>query len=131
MSGRSEIHRVLTAYAEAWTNSDLTRIVAAYHDDIVLHYPGAHALSGQHRGKAAALGALAEFGKRTNRQLLRIVDVMAGENRGAIIAREALGLGDARVEIDRMLVYRVENGLLRECWLYEADQDAIDRLVGR
>ncbi|HAH08664.1 MAG TPA: nuclear transport factor 2 family protein [Alphaproteobacteria bacterium] len=126
----SDILRVLTHYADAWTANDLERIVAAYHDDIVLHYPGQHALSGQHRGKAAALGALAEFGKRTSRQLIRIVDVMAGQARGAIIAHEALGPANARVEVERLLVYRIESGLLRECWIYDQDQALINRLVG-
>lgn len=128
---RDQIHLALSAYAEAWAANDLPRIIAAYHDEIVLHYPGAHALSGQHRGKAAALGALAEFGKRTGRQLIAILDVMAGDARGAIIAREALGGGSARVEVERLLVYRIESGLLRECWIYDQDQALIDRLVGR
>jgi uncharacterized protein len=130
VSANPDIMRTLTDYASAWAAGDLARIIATYHDDFVLHYSGSHALSGTHRGKAAALTALAEFGKRTDRKFVRIVDVMAGESRGAIIARELLGADKDRGEVERTLVYRIEAGLLRECWLYDADQALIDRLVG-
>ena len=55
---------------------------------------------------------------------------MGGANRGAIIARERLGPEDAAIEVDRLLVYAVADGKLAECWVYDADQDIIDRLIG-
>lgn len=127
--GEDRIRSVLETYAAAWKTGDMAAIAAAYHDDFTLHYSGAHALSGVHRGKVAALTILADFARRTNRSLLEIVDVMAGPRRGAIIARERLGRDDA-VEVERVLVYAIADGLLRECWIYDADQALIDRLVG-
>ncbi|KGB54416.1 Ketosteroid isomerase-related protein [Sphingopyxis sp. LC81] len=128
--GEDEVRRVLEAYAAAWKSGDLAAIAALYHDDFTLHYGGANALSGVHAGKVAALAVLADFSRRTGRRLLDIVDVMAGPRRGAIVARERLGLGDAAVEVERLLVYTVADGLLRECWVYDADQALIDRLIG-
>jgi ketosteroid isomerase-like protein len=128
MSRHTETLAAVQRYAEAWAKGDTAAIVAGYADDIVLHWGGAHALSGDHVGKPAALTALAEFGRRTGRRLVAVVDVMAGAERGVVIAREALGT--PAIEVERVLVYRAEGGRLAECWVYDADQALIDRLVG-
>lgn len=82
--------RAIDAYAAAWTSGDLAAITQCYHDDFTLHYFGRSGLSGDHAGKARALRVLGEFSRRTRRRLLAIVATMAGETRGAIIAREQL-----------------------------------------
>ena len=125
-----EIRDVIERYARAWAGGDIARIVACYGDDFTLHYGGRNALSGDHVGKAAALATLAEFSRRTNRRLVRIVDALAGAERGVVVAREALGNGAEAVEVERTLVYAVRAGLFAECWVYDADQGLIDRLVG-
>lgn len=121
---------VLGAYAQAWQAGDLAAIMAAYHDDFVLHYFGDNVLAGRHAGKAQALGVLGDFSRRTNRRLVSIISVMAGDTRGAIVARERLGPDGAAVEVERLLVYRVAEGKLAECWVYDADQAMIDRMIG-
>jgi ketosteroid isomerase-like protein len=126
----AEIRETLTRYAAAWTAGDMPAIVACYHNDFTLHYAGRNPLSGDHFGKAAALTTLGEFGRRTKRQLIKIVDVMAGRERGAIVAIERLHVDGAPVEVERVLVYGVKDGLLHECWIYDADQALIDRAVG-
>jgi len=124
----AEIRTAIERYAAAWTSGDRAAIAACYHDDFTLHYFGRHALSGDHVGKARALEALVEFTRRTKRQLVQIVATLAGSNRGAIVVREALG--PKRIEVERVLVYSVAGGRLRECWVYDQDQEAIDELVG-
>jgi uncharacterized protein len=130
MTANPEILACVQRYARAWAAGDLAEIVACYGDSFTLHYGGMNALSGDHVGKPAALAALADFTRRTERQLVAVVDVMAGAERGVVIAREALGKGAERVEVERTLVYRVHDGQFAECWLRDADQALIDRLVG-
>jgi len=130
MTQQTEIRDAVERYAKAWAAGDMAGIVACYGEGFTLHYGGSNALSGDHVGKAAALATLADFSRRTGRRLVRIVDVMAGAERGVVIAREALGPEAARVEVERTLVYRVEAGLFAECWVYDQDQALIDRLVG-
>ena len=127
--GRREIPAVLKRYAEAWLANDLKTIVACYHDQFSLHYFGSNPLSGHHIGKAKALAVLAEFGRLTDRRLLSIVDIMAGAHRGAIVVRERLGRAEAATEVERMLLYRVQEGQFVECWVYDADQPLIDSLL--
>lgn len=129
-TSESEVRAVIERYARAWRAGDLAAIVGCYHDEFTLHYGGSNALSGDHVGKQAALATLAAFGRRTQRQLLTIVDTMAGPRRGAIIARERLGAGNAATEVDRVFVYAVRDDRLSECWTYDANQPLIDGLVG-
>lgn len=125
-----QIRAIIDRYASAWAAGDRVAMPDCYHEKFSLHYFGRHALAGDHIGKAAALATLAEFSRRTRRRLVRIVAAMAGPERGAIIARESLGQGAAAVEVERLLVYAVQDGLLKDCWVYDQDQALIDRLVG-
>ena len=65
----SEIRAVIERYAVAWRDADLPNVLDCYHDDIVLHWFGANALSGDHAGKGAAVAALGEFTRRTRRNV--------------------------------------------------------------
>lgn len=128
MSQEPEIRATLERYAAAWSAGDLAAITACYHEGFSLHYFGKNALSGDHVGKAAVLATLADFTRRTGRRLLRIVAVAAGPERGMLISREALG--PQALEVERVLIFTVQRGLLKDCWVYDQDQGLIDRLVG-
>ena len=125
----AEIAKALERYVAAWRAGDLAALVACYHDDFTLHYGGRSALAGDHRGRPAALRVLAEVGRRTSRRLVAIVDVMAGQQRGAVIAREAFQRGGLTAELDRIFVYTVRDGKLHECWVYDWDQELVDRFL--
>lgn len=108
MADRVETERVLKAYAAAWMAGDLEAVLAAYHDDIQLHYMGQSTLAGTHAGRDAAFAALGQASLRTARRLIGVEDVLVGESLGALLA--------------------VEDNKLRECLLYDEDQRFIDGL---
>jgi hypothetical protein len=117
-------------YADAWAANDLGTVIGLYHDDFVLHYFGESPLAGDHVGKEAAVTVLLAATLRSGRQLDAIEDVLAGSTFGAIVAREGIrqpGGDDLRV-IRRVFLYKVRDGKLSECWLYDEDQRAIDEL---
>ena len=120
------VRAAVTRYATGWLAGDRAAIAACYHDEFTLHYAGRNPLAGTHRGKAAALAALAEVARRANRKLLGIDDVMAGPQRGAILARELFSRDGRTAEFERLLVYAVRDGLLSECWVYDRDQATVD-----
>jgi len=126
MADAAETARTLQRYARAWLASDLDTVLASYHDDIELHYMGASPLAGTHRGRDAAFAALAQASVRTARKLIDVEDVLVGESLGALFAVEYLG--DAPRRVRRVLLYRVEDEKLRECWLFDEDQRFIDEL---
>jgi hypothetical protein len=123
------IQAVLQGYREAWTAGDLARIVDAYHDDFVLHYFGESPLAGTHTGKEAGLTIVGQASARSRRELVEVSDVLAGEEFGALVVRELLG--PERREVQRLLVYKVRDDKLAECWLYDEDQRFVDALWSR
>ena len=126
MADRAETQQVLRDYADAWLAGDLERVLGAYHDDVVLHYMGGSPLAGTHVGKDAVLPVLGQASFRASRRLIAVEDVLVGETLGALLATEDLGEPARRVR--RVLLYRVEDGRLRECWLYDEDQRFVDAL---
>ncbi|MFM7409405.1 MAG: nuclear transport factor 2 family protein [Actinomycetota bacterium] len=112
--------------ADAWLASDLEKVLASYHDDIELHYMGESPLAGTHRGRDAAFAALGQASVRTSRKLITVEDVLVGDSLGALIAVEDLGNPPRRVR--RVLLYRVQDEKLRECWLFDENQRFIDDL---
>ncbi len=122
----SSIHAAVQWYADAWAANDLGAIVACYDDDVVFHYFGRSPLAGTHRGKAACLDVLRRVRERTNRRLISIEDVLAGARFGLIVAVEHFERGGTAVRIERLLRYRVRDGKLAECWVYDEDQRLVD-----
>ena len=120
------VRAAVTRYATAWLAGDRAAIAPCYHDAFTLHYAGQNPLSGTHRGKAAALSALAEVARRANRKLLGIDDIMAGPQRGAILVRESFSRDGRTATLERLLVYAISDGLLSECWVYDRDQALVD-----
>lgn len=126
MADRAETEAVLRSYAEAWLAADLEQVLGAYHEDFVLHYMGESPLAGTHEGREAALQILGLASFRTSRKLVEVEDVLVGDEFGALVAIEDLGDPPSRVR--RLLLYRVLDGKLGECWLFDEDQRFIDRL---
>lgn len=122
------IAQVLKQYAAAWKAGDLSRALDCYHDDFTIHYFGESPLAGEHRGKPAAVAALMEATRLSNRQLLEVQDVLAGDDFGALVVTERLGPDGGTREARRLLLFRVRDDKLFECWLYDEDQRAVDRL---
>jgi hypothetical protein len=87
---------------------------------------GESPLAGTHTGKDAVFAVLGQASYRASRKLIAVEDVLVGENFGALLAIEDLGEPARRVR--RVLLYRVEDGKLRECWLYDEDQRFVDEL---
>lgn len=128
-SASDDIRTVLTRYASAWRAGDLQTITSCYHDDFTLHYFGTSPLAGVHRGKGAALAALADFSLRSRRRLVEISDIAVGATRGVILAREEISIGGRSVEIERTLIYTVRDSLLFECWVLDENQRLIDEML--
>ena len=126
MSTSDETAQVLRAYAKAWLASDLEKVLASYHEDIELHYMGESPLAGTHKGRDAAFSALGQASVRTSRKLIAVDDVLVGDALGALIAIEELG--DPPQRVRRVLLYRVQDEKLRECWLFDEDQRFVDHL---
>lgn len=122
---------IVEAYARAFEAGDGATAIGFYADDIVLHYFGQNPLAGDHAGKAAALAVLAKVGAATKRGRPVIHDVLGGKEHAAMLARESWMDGGTPVSLDRVLLFHVRDGKLSECWVYDADQRAVDAIFSR
>jgi len=121
---------VVARYATAWSCGDLMAAAACYHPDFTLRWFGRHALAGEHVGKAAALSALADFAFRTHRQRPAIIATLESNDRGMIIAQERLEHASRPLEVERVLVFELRDGLLWRCAVYDQDQALMDQVIG-
>jgi hypothetical protein len=121
VSTRSTLER----YATAWEGGDLGTLFELYADGVVFHYFGSTDLAGTHIGDAA-LAAMAQASVRSNRTLVEVVDVLDGPVLGALVVRERFERDGRSEEVQRVLLYRVIDDRIAECWLYDEDQDLID-----
>ena len=87
---------------------------------------GESPLAGTHRGRDAAFAALGQASVRTARKLIAVEDVLVGDSLGALIAIE--DLGDPPQRVRRVLLYRMQDEKLRECWLFDENQRFVDKL---
>jgi hypothetical protein len=117
---------VLRRYVDCWRNGDLDGLMASYAPGFRLHYGGTSRFAGSHEGRDAALGIMAEVSTVAHRDLLSVDDVLVSDRGGALVVTERLSREGESVDVQRVLRYRVEDGLLAECWLMEADQVVID-----
>jgi uncharacterized protein len=69
---------------------------------------------------------LKQVREKTNRRLVSVRDVLAGEQFDVIIAVERFERNGASVEIERVLRYGVRDGKLAECWVYDEDERLVD-----
>jgi ketosteroid isomerase-like protein len=122
-----EPRAVVRTYTDAWLSGDLATLLGLYHEDIVLHYGGSNPLSGDHVGRDAALAVLLAVQEKTQRVPLAVIDVMGSHDHAAAWIRERWTVDGTDHELTRVLVYRVADDQLVECWVYDNDQALIDR----
>jgi ketosteroid isomerase-like protein len=121
------IYAAVKRYADCWAAGDLRAIIDCYHDDVIFHYFGQSPLAGTHRGKPACLEVLKKVRERTNRKLVSIKDVLFGQHYGLVVAVETFERNGTATEVERLLRYTVRDGKLSECWVYDEDQQLIDK----
>ena len=59
---------------------------------------------------------------------VELVDMLASEERVALVVRERLGLPDGAVEIRRANLYRLRGDQIVEVWIFEVNQYEVDEL---
>lgn len=131
MGNEESTRGTLQAFAEAWKAGDIARVIDTYSNDFVLHYFGETDLAGTYEGKEASVGAMMAVSGRAKRTLIDIVDVLAGDEMGAVVVRERLSKGTDESDVQRVILYRVADNKIIESWLHDQDQRLVDRFWRR
>jgi uncharacterized protein len=116
-------------YFAALAKGDLAAAGALFADDIVWHQPGRSALSRSYRGKGELFPLLGQFMELSQGtfQIDEVRSIMANGDHVAATIHFRAQRGGGVLSMDGVDLMRVEGGLIREVWLFSADQGAEDQ----
>jgi uncharacterized protein len=119
-------------YISAMRRGDRDAAFGHYADDIVGHVPGRSPLAGDLYGKPAVVGYIeTAVAHAPDGVEVEVLDMLASEERVALIVRERLHDGDRVLDMCRANVYRVQGDRIVEISIFEADQYAVDEFLSR
>ena len=128
----SSATEVMTDYLAAAKRGDWDTAYGYFAEDMTVHIPGESAFAGDHCGRDAAI----EYINAVRNQFmndgieLEVVDMLAGEERVALLVAERFFGEDLPITIRRANVYRVRGGEIVEISIFEADQYVVDAMIG-
>ena len=101
-----------------------------YADDLVLHIPGRSPHAGTFHGQDAVLAYYTRLFRDTDGRLepLGVEDILASDTRAASLVRWRVERNGRSMDIDRVVIYRIEDGRIAEIWVRDWDQYAYDEL---
>lgn len=101
-------------------------------DDVVWHWPGRSSVSGDYRGREAALGLLAGFWKLTeNRLTVEPLDILEGEEHLMSFTRVTAEKEGQSLDVIMADAMRFgPDGRVVEYWTLSNDQAAVDSFIG-
>ena len=120
----------MRSYLDAARRGDVDAAVAFLADDLVVHIPGRSRWAGTHHGKAAFVEYVREARALSagGHVDLELVDMLASDERVALLVRERFVLPGRTVDIRRANVYRVAGDRIVEITIHEGDQYDVDAL---
>ena len=128
----SSAAEVMTDYLAAAKRGDWDAAFSYFSEDMTVHIPGESAFAGDHRGRDAAIEYInAVRNHFMNGGIeLEVVDMLASEERVALLVAERFFGDDLPITIRRANVYRVRGGEIVEISIFEADQYVVDAMIG-
>ena len=126
MAGQSNDALAQRAW-NAVSRADVETLGEILAPDVVWHATGNNPWRGDHRGLDAVLDYLARVGELTDVFDARLVDILASDARVLIVFQVEARHGDRQVEVDYLLLARIEDGLAREVWTSPLEPDALAR----
>lgn len=101
-------------------------------DDCVWTVPGDSAMAGVYRGREAIFRFLARLPKETEGTYgSRLIDVLASEDRAAALYRASGERRGRRLDLDQLLLFRLENALVVDVLALPSDPATFDAFWAR
>lgn len=119
-------------YVDAWARGDVDAAESIYADDVILHQMGRNQFSGVYNGKAAVQDYVKKLWDFTvnvggRSTVVEAIDVLANDNHAVTIIRPLFERpGKKPVEVTRITLFRIADGMVHEIWVHDSDQYAID-----
>ena len=121
------IERYHAAQADFYGGGEIEPLVELLSEDVAWHVPGHTPISGDYEGRDAVLRYFT--GRREHaggRFRIRVRDVLASDSHAAALADGSVRRAGRTLEWDTIGLYRIEDGLIAECWLVPRNPDAFE-----
>jgi ketosteroid isomerase-like protein len=117
-------------YSAALTAGQAAEVLPYYAEDLVLHIPGRSPHAGTFHGQDAVLAYYTRIFRDTEGRFesLGVDDILASDTHAASLVRWRVTRGERTLEIDRVVVYRIEDERIAEIWVRDWDQYGYDEV---
>jgi uncharacterized protein len=124
---------LMSDYLAAAKRGDWDTAFGYFAEEIEFHIPGRSAFAGHQRGRHAVVDYIQSVRDhyRNGEIELELIDMLASDERVALLVRERFHGDGPPLEIRRANVYRVRGDQIVEIWIFEADQYVVDELLHR
>jgi ketosteroid isomerase-like protein len=128
----AENEGVVRRIFDAFARRDAFALRSCFAADAVWTVPGDGAMAGVYRGQEAIFRFLGRLPKETDGTYRsRLVDVLASEGRAAALYRASGTRRGRSLDIDQVLLFRVEEGVVAEVLALPSDPDAFEEFWTR
>jgi ketosteroid isomerase-like protein len=122
---------VLRGYFDAMAAGGPPAAMPFYHPEVVLEVPGSHPASGVYEGHDGVGRFGATMAGLTDRTFRLVpIDLLASDDHVVTIATASATVAGGSLEWRRVIVSEVRDGMLARLRFFEADQAAVDALLG-
>jgi ketosteroid isomerase-like protein len=112
---------------DAFARKDGLALRHVFADDAVWTVPGEGVMAGVYRGREQILRFLGALPKETEGTYgSRLLDVLASEERAAALYRASGERRGRRLDLDQVLLFRIEDGIVREVLALPSDPGAFE-----
>jgi uncharacterized protein len=124
---RAENEALVRRVFDAFARKEGFALRSLFADDATWVVPGAGVVSGTYRGRAEIFAFLGRLPKETGGTYSsRLTDVLVSDDRAAALYRASGERHGRRLELDQVLVFRIDAGLVREVLALPTDPAAFD-----
>lgn len=112
---------------DAFARKEGLALRGSFAEDAVWSVPGRGAMAGRYEGREAIFRFLARLPKETDGTYgSELIDILASDDRAAALYR-ARGVRHGRtLELEQVLLFRIEDGLVRHVLALPSDPDAFE-----
>ena len=120
------IQRTRDAY-DAFARGDLATVKEMFAADVVWHVGGHSVLSGDYKGEYEIFGFFNKLFELSDGTLkIDVEDILANDNRTTVLVHMTAQRGDRVLSQNAVHVFEIQDGLTKQFWSYEEDQNAED-----
>ncbi len=125
---RAENDALVRRIFDAFAQKQGLALRDAFAEDATWTVPGTGTMAGTFRGRSEIFAFLGRLPKETDGTYASsLIDVLASDSRAAALYRASGERKGRRLELDQVLLFRIEGGLVRDVLALPSDPAAFDR----